>query len=228
MNSYIEEDLLPQVAERLEYSQGTLMKLNKFQNAHLKENMTHRFKESCFWDYAESYHPCPGYHYFNINLEKFINKPLSGLIAKCRNHPLYTKHKGFKRQVDEKIFEMMNEPQRWERASGSNFWEDHYTDESGIIRLIEDHPAYKVVPRKEAIYYRNWKNPNQITTVSKKKIVKSDEGIHYFVSSFEDDRFLWKTSIHGNLKKVLNPVHFKIPLTYSELQLYKLTNTPKE
>lgn len=228
MNSYIEEDLLPQVAERLEYSQGTLSKLNKFVDKAPRESIRYHFKEGSYWDYYEKYRNCPGNHYFNTILEQYMNKSLSELIEKCRTHPLYTKHKGFKTQVDEKIKDLMARPQYWDRCSGSNFWDEEFLDWNGIIRPIKEHPEYREIPRREGVAYRSWKNPGEIVTVFRKKILKADDGIHYFVSSFEDDRFLWKTSMHGNLKKVLNPVHFKIALTNSELQMYKLTNTPKE
>lgn len=227
MNEYLEEDLLPQEIERLTYTNQTLLKVKKFQSKPQKESIRYHFKEGNYWDYYEKHRDCPGYHYFNTILEQYMHKPLSQLIEKCRTHPLYTKHKGFKKQVDEKINELMDRPQHCERASGSNFWDEEFLDGNGIIRPIKEHPDYKEVPRKERIAYRSWRNPGEIVTLFRKKIHRVD-GIHYFVSSFEDDRFLWKQYIHGNEKKVNNPAHFKIPLTNSQLQMYRLTNTLKE
>lgn len=225
---YFRMDLFPQEMDRLEFSNSTLSKVNKFVLKPQKESIRYHFKEGNYWDYYEKHRDCPGYHYFNTILEQYMNKPLSELIEKCRTHPLYFKHKGFKDQVDMKIKELMKGPVMCERYSGTNFWEDEFVDYNGVIRSIKDHPQYRQVPRREGVAYRSWSNPGQIVTVFKKKILR-DEGIHYFVSSFEDDRFLWKQSIHGNTKKVLNPDHFKIPLTNSQLQLYGLkNNTPKE
>lgn len=228
MNEYLEEDLLPQEIERLTYTNQTLSKVKKFQSKPQKESIRYHFKECNYWDYYEKHRDCPGYHYFNTILEQYMNKPLSELIEKCRTHPLYFKHKGFKDQVNIKIRDLMQGPVMYERYSGSNFWEEEYVDFNGIIRPIKDHPEYREVPRREGVAYRSWRNPGEIVTVFRKKIHKVD-GIHYFVSSFEDDRFLWKQSVHGNTRKVLNPEHFKIPLTNSQLQMYKLkNNTPEE
>lgn len=224
---YFETDLLPQEMGRLQFANTTLSKVNKFVSKSPRESIRYHFKESNYWDYYDKHRDCPGNHYFNTILEQYMNKPLSELIEKCRTHPLYTKHKGFKSQVDIKIKDLMERPEAWDRCSGSNFWEDEFLDGNGIIRPIKEHPDYEEIPRREGVAYRSWRNPGEIVTIFRKKIHLLD-GIHYFVSSFEDDRFIYKMSVHGNQKKVNNPDHFKIPLTNSQLQMYKLRNTPKE
>ena len=220
MNQYIEEDLLPQVAERLEYTQGVLSKLKKYQNKQLRENTTHFFKETDFWNYAENYHPCLGYHYYNRIIDKYVNKPFSHVIAKCRNHILYKKHKGFKLQVDQKIKEQFNRPQHTYQNSTNFYYDDYYLDDKGILRDIKDHPEYFVMPHKERILYQTWRKPHYITT-SYKRILK-EEDTYYFVSTFEDTSKLpvYKKDGVTFVGYTSNPNYFKIPLTISELCLY--------
>lgn len=229
MNSYIEEDLLPQEAERLEYSQGVLSKLKIYQNKQLRECTGHLLRETDQWAYYDrrDFHPCPGYHYFNMILDKYVNKPFAHVIAKCRNHILYKKHKGFRQQVDIKIREQMKDPQRnaYYYFGRPTLEGEYYVDKQGILRDIKDHPDYFVAPLEERIMYRRW-GKFHYTTTTRKKIIKDKDGIHYFVSSFEDDSLIPVRSKDGLVvlyyKK--NPDCFKIPLTKSQLNQYSLYN----
>lgn len=229
MNSYIEEDLLPQEAERLEYTQGVLSKLKVYQNKQLRESTGHLLRETDRWAYFDrhDFHPCPGYHYFDMIVDKYVNKPFSCVIAKCRNHVLYRKHKGFKQQVDRQIRKYLAEPARnaYYYFGQPTLDGEHYVDREGILRDIKDHPDYFVAPCEERIVYRSWNKP-QYTTTSRKKILRDVDGIHYFVSSFEDDSKIPVYSKDGAwivyYKK--NENSFKIPLTKSELNKYTLFN----
>lgn len=228
MNSYIEEDLLPQVAERLEYSKGVLNKLNTYQDKQLRECTGHLLRETDYWAYYDryDYRPCPGYHYYDRIIDKYLNKPFAHVIAKCRNHILYKKHKGFKQQVDMRIRDEMKEPMRnaYYYFGQPTLDGEHYVDKEGILRDIKDHPDYYVAPREERIMYRAWRKPH-FTTTSRKRI-KKENGVHYFVSSFENDDKVPVYSKDGSfvLYYKANPDTFKIPLTKSQLNQYSLQN----
>lgn len=215
---------------------GVINKVQKFETKQKRESIHFRFKESDFWDYSDSraWRPCYGYHYFDTIISKYVNQPFACVIAKCRNHILYIKHKGFKDQVNRRIYELMNRPEDQSCYNYStNFREEYYVDDNGILRDITTHPLYSVRPHKERVMYRNWKNPNRITTSSYKTILKGDDGIHKFVPHFEVP--VMKIIRYNKVGKpylTFNPEYLAyrdacVPLTKDQLNLYGLINTPK-
>ena len=203
-------------------------KLEKLQQLPKRESITHRFKETNFWDYVESksYHvDCDGYYYFNLILEKSINKAFSYVIFKCRTHPSYKHCKSFKRQVDREINNLMQRPKvTWLPYPGRpSLLGEFYLDEEGIVRDIKEHPDYFIIPEKERILWRDYRDPTKILTSSKKMIRKID-GIHYFVNSFTETKYIYKNTLNGNQIKRLNPKYSETPLTKGNLQFYHLAN----
>lgn len=230
MNLYDNEDLLPQVAKNLDYAPGTLSKVERLYNEPMRESIHYRFKESCFWDYSEGKGwkvECNGHQYFDRIIGKYVGKPFKYVVHKCRTHAAYKHCKGFKRQVNQEIRDVMQRPEMkcYTYPGSASLSGEYYVDMEGILRTIDQHPNYFIVPFKESIIWRNWSDPTKITTASRKKIHKI-KGIHYFVSSHDQVRYLWITSHHGNEKKILNPDFYEIPLTKSQLQMYRLVNDP--
>ena len=227
MNLY-EEDLLPLVAEKLDYLPGTLSKIDKFVDEPTRESIHYRFKESCFWDYSEGKGwkvECNGHQYFDRIISKYVDKPFKHVIHKCRTHDSYKHCKGFKRQVDQEIREVMKDPEMnsYTYPGSANLSGEYFVDMDGILRTIDQHPLYFIVPFVEKVAWRSWQDPTRITTTSRKLIHKI-KGIHYFVPSFDQVRFYYKQPIHKNSRRILNPDFFQLPLTNSQLQQYHLVN----
>ena len=209
-------------------------KLKQFEQMPQRESIHHRFKESSFWDFSDGLSwkdDCNGYHYFDRIIDKYIDKPFSHVIHKCRTHKSYNHRNGFKRQVNERIREYMRRPElkRYTYSGSSNYEGEYFVDMDGILRKIEDHPDYFIVPFVERVAWRDWQDPTRITTTSRKRIRKI-KGIHYFVSSFDQVKFIYKSYLHGIGvgKKILNPDFYEIPLTKSQLQMYRLVNDPED
>ena len=205
-------------------------KLKQFEQMPQRESIHHRFKESSFWDFCDGLSwkdDCNGYHYFDRIIDKYVNKPFSHVIHKCRTHKSYNHRNGFKRQVNERIREYMRRPElkRYTYSGSPNYEGEYFVDMDGILRKIEDLPDYFIVPFVERVAWRDWQDPTRITTTSRKRIRKI-KGIHYFVSSFDQVKFIYKSYLHGIGvgKKILNPDFYEIPLTKSQLQMYRLIN----
>lgn len=209
-------------------------KLKQFEQMPQRESIHHRFKESSFWDFCDGLSwkdDCNGYHYFDRIIDKYIDKPFSHVIHKCRTHKSYNHRNGFKRQVNERIREYMRRPElkRYTYSGSPNYEGEYFVDMDGILRKIEDLPDYFIVPFVERVAWRDWQDPTRITTTSRKRIRKI-KGIHYFVSSFDQVKFIYKSYLHGIGvgKKILNPDFYEIPLTKSQLQMYRLVNDPED
>ena len=209
-------------------------KLKQFEQMPQRESIHHRFKESSFWDFSDGLSwkdDCNGYHYFDRIIDKYIDKPFSHVIHKCRTHKSYNHRNGFKRQVNERIREYMRRPElkRYTYSGSSNYEGEYFVDMDGILRKIEDHPDYFIVPFVERVAWRDWQDPTRITTTSR-KCIRKIKGIHYFVSSFCQVKFIYKSYFHGEGvgKKILNPDFYEIPLTKSQLQMYRLVNDPED
>lgn len=207
-------------------------KLEKLQQLPKRESITHRFKETNFWDYVEGKGwkiECSGYHYFDLILRKNINKPFSYIIFKCRTHPSYNHCKGFKRQVESEIKHLMKRPQAswFPYPNRPSLEGEFFLDMEGIVREIKDHPDYFIFPDKERVLWRDWRDPTKISA-SHGKLIRKINGIHYFVAGFSETKYIYKTTQHGNKKKILNPHYSEIPLTKSQLQLYHLVNDREE
>ena len=209
-------------------------KLKQFEQMPQRESIHHRFKESSFWDFCDGLSwkdDCNGYHYFDRIIDKYIDKPFSHVIHKCRTHKSYNHRNGFKRQVNERIREYMRRPElkRYTYSGSSNYEGEYFVDMDGILRKIEDLPDYFIIPFVERVAWRDWQDPTRITTTSRKRIRKI-KGIHYFVSSFDQVKFIYKSYLHGIGvgKKILNPDFYEIPLTKSQLQMYRLVNDPED
>lgn len=209
-------------------------KLKQFEQMPQRESIHHRFKESSFWDFCDGLSwkdDCNGYHYFDRIIDKYIDKPFSHVIHKCRTHKSYNHRNGFKRQVNEHIREYMRRPElkRYTYSGSPNYEGEYFVDMDGILRKIEDLPDYFIVPFVERVAWRDWQDPTRITTTSRKRIRKI-KGIHYFVSSFDQVKFIYKSYLHGIGvgKKILNPDFYEIPLTKSQLQMYRLVNDPED
>ena len=205
-------------------------KLKQFEQMPQRESIHHRFKESSFWDFCDGLSwkdDCNGYHYFDRIIDKYIDKPFSHVIHKCRTHKSYNHRNGFKRQVNERICEYMRRPElkRYAYSGSPNYEGEYFVDMDGILRKIEDHPDYFIVPFVERVAWRDWQDPTRITTTSR-KCIRKIKGIHYFVSSFCQVKFIYKSYFHGEGvgKKILNPDFYEIPLTKSQLQMYRLVN----
>lgn len=227
MNLY-EEDLLPLVAEKLDYLPGTLSKIDKFVNEPIRESIHYRFKESCFWDYSEGKGwkvECNGHQYFDRIISKYVGKPFKHVIHKCRTHGSYKHCKGFKRQVDQEIRDVMKDPEMkcYTYPGSANLSGEYFVDMDGILRTIDQHPLYFIVPFVEKVAWRSWQDPTRITT-SSRKLIHKIKGIHYFVPSFDQVKFYYKQPIHKNSRRILNPDFFQLPLTNSQLQQYHLVN----
>ena len=108
-------------------------KLKQFEQMPQRESIHHRFKESCFWDFSDGLNwkdDCNGYHYFDRIIDKYIDKPFSHVIHKCRTHKSYNHRNGFKRQVNERIREYMRRPElKRYPYSGSPNYEGKYFGE---------------------------------------------------------------------------------------------------
>ena len=209
-------------------------KLKQFEQMPQRESIHHRFKESSFWDFSDGLSwkdDCNGYHYFDRIIDKYIDKPFSHVIHKCRTHKSYNHRNGFKRQVNERIREYMRRPElkRYTYSGSSNYEGEYFVDMDGILRKIEDHPDYFIVPFVERVAWRDWQDPTRITTTSR-KCIRKIKGIHYFVSSFCQVKFIYKSYLDGIGvgKKILNPDFYEIPLTKSQLQMYRLVNDPED
>lgn len=209
-------------------------KLKQFEQMPQRESIHHRFKESSFWDFCDGLSwkdDCNGYHYFDRIIDKYIDKPFSHVIHKCRTHKSYNHRNGFKRQVNERIREYMRRPElkRYTYSGSSNYEGEYFVDMDGILRKIEDHPDYFIVPFVERVAWRDWQDPTRITTTSR-KCIRKIKGIHYFVSSFCQVKFIYKSYLDGIGvgKKILNPDFYEIPLTKSQLQMYRLVNDPED
>ena len=209
-------------------------KLKQFEQMPQRESIHHRFKESSFWDFCDGLSwkdDCNGYHYFDRIIDKYIDKPFSHVIHKCRTHKSYNHRNGFKRQVNERIREYMRRPElkRYTYSGSPNYEGEYFVDMDGILRKIEDLPDYFIIPFVERVAWRDWQDPTRITTTSRKRIRKI-KGIHYFVSSFDQVKFIYKSYLHGIGvgKKILNPDFYEIPLTKSQLQMYRLVNDPED
>ena len=209
-------------------------KLKQFEQMPQRESIHHRFKESSFWDFCDGLSwkdDCNGYHYFDRIIDKYVDKPFSHVIHKCRTHKSYNHRNGFKRQVNERIREYMRRPElkRYTYSGSPNYEGEYFVDMDGILRKIEDLPDYFIVPFVERVAWRDWQDPTRISTTSRKRIRKI-KGIHYFVSSFDQVKFIYKSYLHGIGvgKKILNPDFYEIPLTKSQLQMYRLVNDPED
>lgn len=209
-------------------------KLKQFEQMPQRESIHHRFKESCFWDFSDGLSwkdDCNGYHYFDRIIDKYVDKPFSHVIHKCRTHKSYNHRNGFKRQVNERIREYMRRPElkRYTYSGSPNYEGKYFVDMDGILRKIEDLPDYFIVPFVERVAWRDWQDPTRITTTSR-KCIRKIKGIHYFVSSFDQVKFIYKSYLHGIGvgKKILNPDFYEIPLTKSQLQMYRLVNDPED
>ena len=209
-------------------------KLKQFEQMPQRESIHHRFKESSFWDFCDGLSwkdDCNGYHYFDRIIDKYVDKPFSHVIHKCRTHKSYNHRNGFKRQVNERIREYMRRPElkRYTYSGSPNYEGEYFVDMDGILRKIEDHPDYFIVPFVEKVVWRDWQDPTRITTTSR-KLIRNIKGIHYFVSSFCQVKFIYKSYLHGIGvgKKILNPDFYEIPLTKSQLQMYRLVNDPED
>lgn len=209
-------------------------KLKQFEQMPQRESIHHRFKESSFWDFCDGLSwkdDCNGYHYFDRIIDKYIDKPFSHVIHKCRTHKSYNHRNGFKRQVNERIREYMRRPElkRYTYSGSPNYEGEYFVDMDGILRKIEDHPDYFIVPFVERVAWRDWQDPTRITTTSR-KCIRKIKGIHYFVSSFCQVKFIYKSYLDGIGvgKKILNPDFYEIPLTKSQLQMYRLVNDPED
>ena len=209
-------------------------KLKQFEQMPQRESIHHRFKESSFWDFSDGLSwkdDCNGYHYFDRIIDKYIDKPFSHVIHKCRTHKSYNHRNGFKRQVNERIREYMRRPElkRYTYSGSSNYEGEYFVDMDGILRKIEDLPDYFIVPFVERVAWRDWQDPTRITTTSR-KCIRKIKGIHYFVSSFCQVKFIYKSYLDGIGvgKKILNPDFYEIPLTKSQLQMYRLVNDPED
>jgi len=209
-------------------------KLKQFEQMPQRESIHHRFKESCSWDFSDGLSwkdDCNGYHYFDRIIDKYVDKPFSHVIHKCRTHKSYNHRNGFKRQVNERIREYMRRPElkRYTYSGSPNYEGEYFVDMDGILRKIEDLPDYFIVPFVERVAWRDWQDPTRISTTSRKRIRKI-KGIHYFVSSFDQVKFIYKSYFHGEGvgKKILNPDFYEIPLTKSQLQMYRLVNDPED
>ena len=205
-------------------------KLKQFEQMPQRESIHHRFKESSFWDFSDGLSwkdDCNGYHYFDRIIDKYIDKPFSHVIHKCRTHKSYNHRNGFKRQVNERIHEYMRRPElkRYPYSGSSNYEGEYFVDMDGILRKIKDLPDYFIVPFVEKVAWRDWQDPTRITTTSR-KCIRKIKGIHYFVSSFCQVKFIYKSYLDGIGvgKKILNPDFYEIPLTKSQLQMYRLVN----
>ena len=205
-------------------------KLKQFEQMPQRESIHHRFKESSFWDFSDGLSwkdDCNGYHYFDRIIDKYIDKPFSHVIHKCRTHKSYNHRNGFKRQVNERIREYMRRPElkRYTYSGSSNYEGEYFVDMDGILRKIKDLPDYFIVPFVERVAWRDWQDPTRITTTSR-KCIRKIKGIHYFVSSFCQVKFIYKSYLDGIGvgKKILNPDFYEIPLTKSQLQMYRLVN----
>ena len=209
-------------------------KLKQFEQMPQRESIHHRFKESSFWDFSDGLSwrdDCNGYHYFDRIIDKYIDKPFSHVIHKCRTHKSYNHRNGFKRQVNERIREYMRRPElkRYTYSGSPNYEGEYFVDMDGILRKIEDHHDYFIVPFVERVAWRDWQDPTRITTTSR-KCIRKIKGIHYFVSSFCQVKFIYKSYLDGIGvgKKILNPDFYEIPLTKSQLQMYRLVNDPED
>ena len=209
-------------------------KLKQFEQMPQRESIHHRFKESSFWDFSDGLSwkdDCNGYHYFDRIIDKYIDKPFSHVIHKCRTHKSYNHRNGFKRQVNERIREYMRRPElkRYTYSGSSNYEGEYFVDMDGILRKIKDLPDYFIVPFVERVAWRDWQDLTRITTTSR-KCIRKIKGIHYFVSSFCQVKFIYKSYFHGEGvgKKILNPDFYEIPLTKSQLQMYRLVNDPED
>ena len=209
-------------------------KLKQFEQMPQRESIHHRFKESSFWDFCDGLSwkdDCNGYHYFDRIIDKYVDKPFSHVIHKCRTHKSYNHRNGFKRQVNERIREYMRRPElkRYTYSGSPNYEGEYFVDMDGILRKIEDLPDYFIVPFVERVAWRDWQDPTRITTTSR-KCIRKIKGIHYFVSSFCQVKFIYKSYLHGIGvgKKILNPDFYEIPLTKSQLQMYRLVNDPED
>ena len=209
-------------------------KLKQFEQMPQRESIHHRFKESSFWDFCDGLSwkdDCNGYHYFDRIIDKYVDKPFSHVIHKCRTHKSYNHRNGFKRQVNERIREYMRRPElkRYTYSGSPNYEGEYFVDMDGILRKIEDLPDYFIVPFVERVAWRDWQDPTRITTTSR-KCIRKIKGIHYFVSSFCQVKFIYKSYFHGEGvgKKTLNPDFYEIPLTKSQLQMYRLVNDPED
>ena len=209
-------------------------KLKQFEQMPQRESIHHRFKESSFWDFSDGLSwrdDCNGYHYFDRIIDKYIDKPFSHVIHKCRTHKSYNHRNGFKRQVNERIREYMRRPElkRYTYSGSPNYEGEYFVDMDGILRKIKDLPDYFIVPFVERVAWRDWQDPTRITTTSR-KCIRKIKGIHYFVSSFCQVKFIYKSYFHGEGvgKKILNPDFYEIPLTKSQLQMYRLVNDPED
>ena len=209
-------------------------KLKQFEQMPQRESIHHRFKESSFWDFSDGLSwkdDCNGYHYFDRIIDKYIDKPFSHVIHKCRTHKSYNHRNGFKRQVNERIREYMRRPElkRYTYSGSPNYEGEYFVDMDGILRKIEDLPDYFIVPFVERVAWRDWQDPTRITTTSR-KCIRKIKGIHYFVSSFCQVKFIYKSYLDGIGvgKKILNPDFYEIPLTKSQLQMYRLVNDPED
>ena len=100
---------------------------------------------------------------------------------------------------------------------------EYFVDMDGILRTIDQHPLYFIVPFVEKVAWRSWQDPTRITT-SSRKLIHKIKGIHYFVPSFDQVKFYYKQPIHKNSRRILNPDFFQLPLTNSQLQQYHLVN----
>ena len=205
-------------------------KLKQFEQMPQRESIHHRFKESSFWDFSDGLSwkdDCNGYHYFDRIIDKYIDKPFSHVIHKCRTHKSYNHRNGFKRQVNERIREYMRRPElkRYTYSGSPNYEGEYFVDMDGILRKIKDLPDYFIVPFVERVAWRDWQDPTRITTTSR-KCIRKIKGIHYFVSSFCQVKFIYKSYLDGIGvgKKILNPDFYEIPLTKSQLQMYRLIN----
>lgn len=209
-------------------------KLKQFEQMPQRESIHHRFKESSFWDFCDGLSwkdDCNGYHYFDRIIDKYIDKPFSHVIHKCRTHKSYNHRNGFKRQVNERIREYMRRPElkRYTYSGSPNYEGEYFVDMDGILRKIKDLPDYFIVPFVERVAWRDWQDPTRITTTSR-KCIRKIKGIHYFVSSFCQVKFIYKSYLDGIGvgKKILNPDFYEIPLTKSQLQMYRLVNDPED
>lgn len=225
-----ETDLLPEVAENLKYSPGILDKINKYKNVPKRESIHYRFKESCFWDYSEGRGwriECNGHQYFDRIINKYVGKPFSHVIHKCRTHPKYKHCKGFKRQVEDEIKEVMKKVMvdRYPWPGQPSLEGEYYIDMKGILRSIDQHPDYYIVPNKERIIYKDWRDPTRMTT-SSRKCIRKINGVYCFVSSHDQVKFIYKSYLNGEGEgnKIINPEFFEVPLTNSQLQMYHLSN----
>lgn len=174
LNEYIEEDLLPEVAENLKYSQGVLGRLKKYKNTPLRESTLDQFKKSCFWDYSEKkssyYHKdsTVGYDQAIKVIEQNINKPYSDVVNILKKDSRYKYSYFFKRSVDRVLKEVTTTNLcRW------YYCDDYYLNKDFIITRRDSKVKIKH-KRKDTGYDYTLSYKDGV-------IIKRYKGIHYFL-----------------------------------------------